>query len=188
VIVAGEGYTATREEAQERGVRVLPEEPLRNGCVPRMTVSDNLNLRSFDRDARGGHRAWLDRAAMTERARRMIAAYGVRAPSREAPIGVLSGGNVQRCVLARELDGEVQLLIVANPCFGLDVKAVAEVRARIMAARNGGAAVLLISEDLDEILELSDRIVVMHAGRIVHETAAVAADAQTIGAHMLGSH
>lgn len=125
---------------------------------------------------------------MAERARRLIAGYGIRAPSHAAPIGVLSGGNVQRCVLARELDGEVRLLIVANPCFGLDVKAVAEVRARIMAARNGGTAVLLISEDLDEILELSDRIVVMHAGRIVHETPAIGADAQAIGARMLGSH
>jgi ABC-type uncharacterized transport system ATPase subunit len=188
VIVAGESYAATRVEAQARGVRVLPEEPLRNGCVARMSVTDNLNLRSFDRDAQGRPRTWLDRRAMAERAGHMIAAYGVRAPSREAPIGVLSGGNVQRCVLARELEGDVRLLIVANPCFGLDVKAVAEVRGRIMAARNGGAAVLLISEDLDEILELSDRIVVMHAGRIVHETPAAGADAQAIGAHMLGSH
>jgi simple sugar transport system ATP-binding protein len=188
IIVSGETYTATRDEAQAQGVRVLPEEPLRNGCVPRMSVSDNLNLRSFDRDEKGAPRAWLDGAAMAERARRMIASYGVRAPSREVPIGVLSGGNVQRCVLARELDGEVKLLIVANPCFGLDVKAVAEVRARIVAARNGGTAVLLISEDLDEILELSDRIVVMHDGKIVHETPGAGADAQAIGAHMLGSH
>jgi simple sugar transport system ATP-binding protein len=115
----------------------------------------------------------------------MIAAYGVRAPSADAPIGVLSGGNVQRCVLARELDGEVALLIVANPCFGLDVKAVAEVRARIMAARNAGTAILLISEDLDEILELADRIVVMRHGAVVHETAAAGADPKAIGAHML---
>ncbi len=151
-------------------------------------VTDNLNLRSFDRDNEGRPRRWLDRRGMAARARRLIASYGVRAPSAEAPIGVLSGGNVQRCVLARELEGDVRLLIVANPCFGLDVKAVAEVRARIMAARNDGAAVLLISEDLDEILELSDRIVVMHAGRIVHEAPAAGADAQTIGAHMLGAH
>jgi general nucleoside transport system ATP-binding protein len=188
VIVAGASYTATRAEAQDLGVRVLPEEPLRNGCVPRMSVSDNLNLRSFDIGAGGRHRRWLSGRAMSERAKRMIAAYGVRAPSREVPIGVLSGGNVQRCVLARELDGEVQLLIVANPCFGLDVKAVAEVRARIVAARNAGTAVLLISEDLDEILELADRIVVMHDGRIVHETPGAGADAQAIGAHMLGSN
>jgi simple sugar transport system ATP-binding protein len=101
---------------------------------------------------------------------------------------VLSGGNVQRCVLARELDGEVRLLIVANPCFGLDVKAVAETRARIMAARNAGTAVLLISEDLDEILELADRVVVMHEGRVAHEMPAEGADPQEIGRHMLGHH
>ena len=188
IIVEGESYSASRADAQAHGVRVLPEEPLRNGCVPRMSVSDNLNLRSFDRTESGVRRFWLNATGMAEQARRMIASYGVRAPSREAPIGVLSGGNVQRCVLARELDGDVRLLIVANPCFGLDVKAVAEVRSRIVAARNEGTAVLLISEDLDEILELSDRIVVMHNGQIVHETPGAGADAQEIGSHMLGSH
>jgi simple sugar transport system ATP-binding protein len=75
---------------------------------------------------------------------------------------------------------------VANPCFGLDVKAVAETRARIVAARNAGTAVLLVSEDLDELLELSDRILVMHQGSVVHETQAADADAQVIGSHMLG--
>jgi len=184
--VAGKPYDATRDAAQVRGVRVLPEEPLRNGCVARMSVADNLNLRAFDRDAAGRPRHWLNLSGMADRARRMIEAYGIRTPSSNAPIGVLSGGNVQRCVLARELDGDVKLLIVANPCFGLDVKAVAEVRARIMAARNAGTAVLLVSEDLDEILELADRIVVMRQGRIVHETAARGADAQEIGGHMLG--
>ncbi len=186
VLVGGALYHATRTEAQARGVRVLPEEPLRNGCVGRMSVTDNLNLRSFDHDADGRHRTWLDRAAMTGRAQRMIEGFGIRAPSREAPIAVLSGGNVQRCVLARELEGKVNLLIVANPCFGLDVKAVVEVRARIMAARNGGAGVLLVSEDLDEILELADRIVVMRQGQVVYETPAAGADRQTIGAHMIG--
>jgi simple sugar transport system ATP-binding protein len=187
VLVSGADYHAAREESQTLHVRVLPEEPLRNGCVPRMSVTDNLNLRTFDRAPDGAHRGWLDKRGMVARAKRMIAGYGVRAPSPDAPIGVLSGGNVQRCVLARELDGEVDLLIVANPCFGLDVKAVAEVRARIMAARNGGTAVLLVSEDLDEILELADRIVVMREGRIVHETPCEGADAQAIGAHMLGA-
>ena len=144
----------------------------RNRCgtaaSPPMTVVDNLNLRSFDLGPKKSHRGWLDRAGMATRANDMITAYGIRTPSPQAPIGVLSGGNVQRCVLARELDGDVRLLIVANPCFGLDVKAVAETRARIMAARNAGTAVLLISEDLDEILELADRIVVMHEGRVAH--------------------
>jgi simple sugar transport system ATP-binding protein len=186
IFVGGAPYHATRAEAQARGVRVLPEEPLRNGCVAPMSVSDNLNLRAFDHDETGRHRVWLDRADMNARALRMIAAYGIRAPSREAPIGVLSGGNVQRCVLARELDGAPELLIVANPCFGLDVKAVAETRARIVSARNAGTAVLLVSEDLDELLELSDRIVVMHQGAVVFETQGKDADAQVIGSHMLG--
>ena len=188
VTVAGAPYDSSRAQAQARRVRVLPEEPLRNGCVPRMSVADNLNLRSFDRGAGNARRHWLDRGGMAARARAMIAEYGVRAPSQDAPIGVLSGGNVQRCVLARELDGQVALLIVANPCFGLDVQAVAEVRARIMAARNAGTAVLLISEDLDEIMELADRIVVMRQGRIVHETLCEGADPQEIGSHMLGAH
>jgi simple sugar transport system ATP-binding protein len=186
--VDGAGYDASRTASQDRHVRVLPEEPLRNGCVPPMTVVDNLNLRQFDRDRSGRPRRWLDRGGMAARAQAMIGAYGIRAPSPQVPIGVLSGGNVQRCVLARELDGDVRLLIVANPCFGLDVKAVAETRARIMAARNAGTAVLLISEDLDEILELADRIAVMHDGRIVHELPAAGADAQEIGRHMLGHH
>jgi simple sugar transport system ATP-binding protein len=161
VLVAGEPYAAGRAEAQARAVRVLPEEPLKNGCVPGMSVEDNLGLRSYDRDPEGSPRRWLDRKAMAERARAMIRTFGIKTASKEAPIATLSGGNVQRCILARELDGQVDLLIVANPCFGLDVKAVAETRRRIMAARNAGAGVLLVSEDLDEIMELADRIVVM---------------------------
>jgi general nucleoside transport system ATP-binding protein len=186
IIVDGEAYDASRAASQAHAVRLLPEEPLRNGCVPSMTVIDNLGLRSFDRRADGKPRRWLDRGAMASRASAMIAAYGIRAPSPQVPIGVLSGGNVQRCVLAREFDGDVRLLIVANPCFGLDVKAVAETRSRIMAARNGGTAVLLISEDLDEILELADRIVVMREGSIVAELPAAGADPQEVGRHMLG--
>ena len=186
ILVDGATYTPTRRESQTHGVRVLPEEPLRNGCVPPMTVVDNLNLRRFDFDEEKSRRFWLDRVGMAARAKAMIAAYGIRTPSAQAPIGVLSGGNVQRCVLARELDGIVRLLIVANPCFGLDVRAVAETRARIMAARNAGTAVLLISEDLDEILELADRIVVMHDGQVAHQMPAEGADPQEIGRYMLG--
>ena len=184
--VSDEGYHARRNEMHALGVRLLPEEPLRNACAPGMSVISNLNLRIFDRGESGARRFWLDRRRMAERGRTMIEMFGIRTPSPEAPIGALSGGNVQRAVLARELDGDVEVLIVANPCFGLDVKAVAEIRARIVAARNAGTAVLLISEDLDEILELSDRILVMCEGRIVYETPAAGADAHEIGRHMAG--
>jgi simple sugar transport system ATP-binding protein len=178
-------FAGGRRAVRELGVRVLPEEPLRNASVPGMSVSENMNLREFDHGARG-RRFWLDAGAMARRARGMIAAYAVRTPSAQAPISALSGGNVQRAVLARELDGKVDLLVISNPCFGLDVKAAAEVRARIVAARNDGAAVLLLSEDLDEVLELSDRILVMHHGEIVHETPAAGASALDIGRHMVG--
>src|ERR1700688_1256108 len=92
----------------------------------------------------------------------------------------------QRAVLARELADVVEVLIAANPCFGLDFAAVAQIHAEIMAARNRGAAVLLVSEDLDELLELSDRLVVMFHGELVHEARASEADLTEIGRHMAG--
>jgi simple sugar transport system ATP-binding protein len=186
ISISGAAYRATRAQTQSLKVRVLPEEPLRNGCAPAMTVRDNLCLRRFDRAEDGKRRFWLDRPAMAAWARTAIAAYKIRTPSDRVPIATLSGGNVQRAVLARELDGDVDLLVASNPCFGLDIKAVAEIRERIVAARNNGTAVLLLSEDLDEILELADRIVVMRQGAIVYETPGQGADAHIIGGHMVG--
>ena len=95
-------------------------------------------------------------------------------------------GNVQRAVLARELAGEAELLLVSNPVFGLDFAAVAEIHGRLLAARDRGAAVLLVSEDLDELLALADRIVVMSEGRIVHDVPAAEADRASLGAFMGG--
>ncbi len=112
--------------------------------------------------------------------------FQVKTASLDSPIQTLSGGNVQRAVLGRELTGDVDLLLVSNPCFGLDFSAVAAIRSRIVAARNAGAAVLLLSEDLDEILELSDRVLVMSEGSIVHEVPATEADIAVIGQHMAG--
>jgi simple sugar transport system ATP-binding protein len=119
-------------------------------------------------------------------AKRLITEYGVKTQGEGAPIRSLSGGNVQRAVLARELAEEADLLLVSNPVFGLDFAAVAEIHGRLVAARNRGAAVLLVSEDLDELLALSDRIVVMSEGRIAFECAAAGADRHTLGAHMGG--
>ena len=104
----------------------------------------------------------------------------------EAPVSSLSGGNVQRTVLARELSGDVEVLVAANPCFGLDFAAIADIHDQILTARNRGAAVLLVSEDLDEVFELSDRIVVMFDGKFVYETPAAEADIGVIGRHMAG--
>jgi ABC-type uncharacterized transport system ATPase subunit len=184
VIVEGELYHRTREEMREHGVFLLPEEPLANGCVRGMSVAENMAIRSFDQDERGHKRLFIDRGAMRDAAMRLITAFSVKTRGPEARIETLSGGNIQRTVLARELSGDVKVLIAQNPCFGLDLNATAEIRNRIMAARNDGAAVLLISEDLDEIMELADRILVMFEGRIVYETPRKGADIHDIGRHM----
>jgi len=184
--VHGEPYTATRREMVRHKIACLPEEPLRNACVAEMSVAENMALRSFDQPPASPDGMRLRRAPMRDAARRLIEAYRVKTPGPDAPIRALSGGNVQRAVLARELSSEGDLLIVANPCFGLDFAAVAEIRARIVQARNRGAAVLLVSEDLDEILQLSDRIVVMFDGRLALETPAAAADVGAIGRAMAG--
>jgi ABC-type uncharacterized transport system ATPase subunit len=184
--VAGDPYHAYREEMRRHKMSLLPEEPLKNACVGGMSVADNIAFREFDRApfAVGGW--WLNRSAFRDDAESKIARYKIKTRTPDTPISALSGGNVQRAVLARELGGDVEVLIAANPCFGLDFAAVAQIHAEIMAARNRGAAVLLVSEDLDELLELSDRLVVMFHGQFVYEARASEADLTVIGRHMAG--
>jgi simple sugar transport system ATP-binding protein len=187
VTVMGQAYGAHRAENRKLKVRSLPEEPLRNACVGDLSVAENMALRDFDQPplSRGGV---LSFPYWRSRARDWIAEYGVKTQGESAPIRSLSGGNVQRAVLARELAGDINVLIAANPVFGLDFAAVAEIHSRIVQVREKGGAVLLISEDLDELLELADRIVVMSEGQIVFETSAAGAERHVIGAHMGGGH
>jgi simple sugar transport system ATP-binding protein len=186
VAVNGQPYGATCGEMQRQKVFSLPEEPLRNACVAHMSVAENMALRDFDRAPLRRHGWRIDRAAMRARAQGLIAAFNVKPPLPQRAIGTLSGGNVQRAVLARELAESVTVLIAANPVFGLDFAAVADIHARIVAVREQGGAVLLISEDLDELLELADRILVIESGTIVYETPAGIADRTTLGQHMAG--
>ncbi len=187
VQIDGQPYAATRRENRRLGVRGLPEEPLRNACVAAMSVADNIGLRSFDEapHARAGIRV---PGALAARARALIEAFRVRTQGEDAPIASLSGGNVQRAVLARELSDGARVLLVSNPVFGLDFTAVAEVHQRLLAARNAGAAVLMVSEDLDELMQLADRLLVMSGGHIVHATDTAGADRLEIGRHMGGGH
>ncbi|WP_326540750.1 ABC transporter ATP-binding protein, partial [Pseudorhodoferax sp.] len=187
VTVMGEPYAARRAENTRLKLRSLPEEPLRNACVGDLSVAENMALRDYDAPplSAGG---WLRFGQWKSRARAWIQEYGVKTQGEGAPIKSLSGGNVQRAVLARELAGDINVLIAANPVFGLDFAAVREIHGRIVQVRDKGGAVLLVSEDLDELLELSDRIVVMSEGRIVYETPAASAERQVLGAHMGGGH
>ena len=182
----GKPYHASRDQMRRNKLSCLPEEPLKNACVARMSVADNIAFRDFDRPPFATGDWWLNHRAFRESAQRKIARYKVKTRTPDTPIGDLSGGNVQRAVLAREFDREVDVMIAANPCFGLDFAAVAQIRAEIMAVRNRGAAVLLVSEDLDELLELSDRIVVIFHGEFVYEARASEANLTEIGRHMAG--
>ena len=164
----------------------LPEEPLKNATVPRMSVAENIGFRSYDKPPIASLGWWLSPGPMRRKAEDLIERYRVKTTSPDSPIEALSGGNVQRAVLARELSGDVDVLIVANPCFGLDFASVAEIRSQIMEQRNRGAAVLLVSEDLDEILELSDRVAVMSGGTISYVSPIEDTDRNTIGQHMAG--
>ena len=189
--VDGAPFVPSRAALHAHRVALLPEEPLRNACVPEMSVAENLALRTFDQPPAVSRRPllrwWLDPYRITDAATGMIARNAIRAGGPEAAVDTLSGGNVQRLVLARELgERDVGLLIAANPCFGLDFAAVARIRDRIRHARDAGAAVLLISEDLDEVFDLADRIAVMSAGRIVHTTGRATASRNTIGRAMAG--
>ncbi len=150
-----------------------------------MSVAENMALRTFDR-APLASGVWLRGGAMEAQATRLISQFKVATRGPLAPMDTLSGGNVQRAVLARELSEKAAVLVVANPVFGLDFAAVAEIHDRIVAARNDGAAVLLVSEDLDELLELSDRIVVISEGKLVYEVPIAQAQVPVIGRWMAG--
>jgi ABC-type uncharacterized transport system ATPase subunit len=186
IVIKQRPFEPTRDLFYRLKIFGLPEEPLKNATVPRMTVAENMAFRTFDRPPTAKLGWWLSPGPMRAKARELIARYRVKTPSPEAPVADLSGGNVQRAVLARELSGDVDVLIVANPCFGLDFASVAEIRAQIMEQRNRGAAVLLVSEDLDEILELSDRVAVMSGGTINYLAPVAETDRATIGKHMAG--
>ncbi|MEM8614708.1 MAG: ABC transporter ATP-binding protein [Cyanobacteria bacterium P01_H01_bin.105] len=185
--VNGEAYTATRAEMFQHQVYALPEEPLHNACVPTMSVAENMALRTFDRQPQARWGWLLIWKAIRQMAQELVTTFSVKTPAVTTPVGNLSGGNVQRTVLARELSAEsVRLLIAANPCFGLDFAAVEFIHNAIVDARNRGVAVLLVSEDLDELMTLADRILVISDGKFVYESEIAHADISLIGQRMAG--
>ncbi|HVT83115.1 MAG TPA: ATP-binding cassette domain-containing protein, partial [Phycisphaerae bacterium] len=184
--VLGNHYQGKRWQIHEWKVRCLPEEPLRNACVPDMSVAENIALRKFDKPPLTQMFTFLRNGRIRKFGEDLIKRYRVKTTSHASPISSLSGGNVQRAVLARELSEDINVLIVQNPCFGLDFAAVADIRSQIMDARNRGAAVLLVTEDLDEAFQLADRIMVMYEGKLTYECPGEAADIKIIGRHMAG--
>jgi simple sugar transport system ATP-binding protein len=152
--------------AQRAGLAHVPEDRLHTGLSPSLPIEDNLALTSYRRPPLSTG-PFLRRRRIRERATELMADYDVRAPGPTTPTRVLSGGNVQKVLLARELSSDPKVLVAASPTRGLDVGAIEAVRALVVAAADRGVGVLLLSEDLDEILSLADRIAVIYEGRIL---------------------
>ena len=174
----------TAAEALKRGVSVIPEDPLTNAMVPEMRVDENLMLAGLSRGRRQGF--WLNRNAISGAAEETRAAFPLPLAEPGARVRRLSGGNIQRVMLAGELGQGASVLLAYYPTRGLDVLSAESTRRLLLEQRNAGAATVLVSEDLDELLALSDRLLVMHRGRVAGEFAAAGASVHEIGLLMTG--
>ena len=165
------------------GVRYVPADRRGVGSIGALSITENIILGSCGRFSRHG---LVQRRDASDKANELIDRYEVLTPSPEFPAGNLSGGNLQKMILARELEGGARLLVVEQPTRGLDVKATARVRQTLLGCRDAGIGVLLVSVDLDELLELSDRIGVMFDGRIIAVVPNEDVDVRDLGLLMAG--
>ncbi len=176
---------ASPRDLVQRGVARMPEDRQHDGVVGTMSVADNIAIEEV-RSPGFSKFGLLDRKAMRVRAETAIADYDVRCPGPDAEARLLSGGNVQKLILARVLEREPKIILANQPTRGLDIGAQSEVHRRILAARDRGAAVLVISEDLDELFTLADRFLVIHAGEVIDAGPSEGLDRGTIGLLMAG--
>jgi ABC-type uncharacterized transport system ATPase subunit len=172
-------------EIARAGVAHIPEDRLATGLVPGMDLAGNAILRDY-RHAPLARGPFLVRRAIAAFADRLLRDYDVKAPSRRAKLRTLSGGNQQKLLLARELAGEPTLLVAVHPTRGVDIGATETIHALLRAQRSRGAATLLISEDLDELLALADRIAVLFEGRVMGTVLAAGANREHLGLLMAG--
>ncbi len=168
------------------GIAHIPEERLRLGVVGEMSLTENSVLKDY---FRSGFSGWsgLDFFAMKRRAENIITEFDVQPPCAENPIRNLSGGNIQKFLIGRELEGDPKVILAAHPTYGVDIGASQFIRKRLLQKRECGAAILLVSEDLEEILELSDRIAVIFRGKFAGLMPRDQAVIEEIGLLMAGS-
>jgi simple sugar transport system ATP-binding protein len=186
VSMGGEDVTSVSPRDMHRmGVAHIPEDRLESGLVVDFTVTENIILdgyyvRPYSRGIQ------MDWRKAEEAAGRLVQEYDVRTPSIDTQVESLSGGNQQKVIVAREFDREVKLIVASQPTRGIDVGSIEYIHSRIVAERDKGAAVLIVSSELDEIMALSDRILVMYRGKIVGEFDSKKHSTTEIGLAMLG--
>jgi simple sugar transport system ATP-binding protein len=167
------------------GLAYVPEERMRDAVIADFTVAENLIL--VDNRSRAFARwGFLRGRAIRRHCADLVKEFDVKTPSLDIPAGHRSGGNIQKLIMARELSGSPQVLLVAQPTRGIDVSASAYIHERLIRQRDSGTAVLLISEDLEELMSISDRILVIYEGRIVNEVDPRVATREEIGLMMAG--
>ena len=171
-------------EGIERGLAYVPEDRHHVGSAPNLSITDNVIMKKY-RSAPISHGWILDMTAATNFAKELKEAYDIVVPNVETHARLLSGGNLQRVILARETSGKPAVIIAVQPTRGLDVGAIEGVQRLLLAQRERGSAILLISEELEELISLSDRIMVIYEGRIMGET--TDGDVQKIGMMMTGT-
>jgi simple sugar transport system ATP-binding protein len=171
VRIAGKDLAhATARDILDSGIGHIPEDRQRRGLVLQFSIAENVALHDF-RKPPNARLGWLYPRRLIQKARTLIREFDVRGGRPETPASALSGGNQQKVILAREIDRDPKVLIAAQPTRGLDVGAIEVVHARLIAERNEGVGILLVSLELEEILSLSDRILVLFEGKIVGEYA-----------------
>jgi general nucleoside transport system ATP-binding protein len=183
-----EGRDVTSMATADRltaGLSYIPEERMHDGVIKDFTVAENLILQDYLRPpySRG---IFLDFRQIDQHAQEMITSFDVRTPSQETPVKSLSGGNIQKLILARELARRPRVLLAAQPTRGVDIGATEYIHNQLLLQRAEGLATLLISEDLDEILALSDRIVVIFGGEVMGVVDGATATAEELGLMMAG--
>ncbi len=186
VLLAGKTLESNPAKLFIEGVAHIPEDRIHMGTVPSMSVSENLALRQYNRPphARGLMR---DLAASAKNATEKIAEYSVSTPSINTPSRLLSGGNIQKLILARELAGAAKLILAVHPTYGLDIGATEQVHNVLLQRTQAGAGVLLVSEDLEELLSLADNIAVMYHGQLLGPYKVGEITREQIGMLMAGS-
>lgn len=160
---------------------------MRDGMIKEFTVAENMILREHHKQPYSRY-GFLGLKEIARHSKGLISKFQVKTPSEDTPVRNLSGGNIQKVVLARELSRQPRAIIAAQPTRGLDIGATEYVREQLLIQRREGAAILLISEDLDEILALSDRIAVLYEGQIMDIVPRESATPEKLGLLMAGVH
>ncbi|MEO8296526.1 MAG: ABC transporter ATP-binding protein [Burkholderiales bacterium] len=175
--------SASPRARRKLGLHFVPEERLGRGAVPTLSLAQNVLLTRTEGVGRSG---WLRMAAIAQQAQELIERYKVKAGGPGAAAKSLSGGNLQKYLVGREIEAQPKVLIVSQPTWGVDVGAAAQIRAALLARRNAGCALLVVSEELDELFEICDRLVVIAQGRLSPSIPTAEATVERIGEWMSG--